>query len=80
MRYSHTWILKLRIRILKIIRKYIDELKYDKKLATFPMNPTYEEILKANSLRGNVIRKTPLIHSPTFSNLTNSRNLPKRRI
>ena len=37
------------------------------------MNPTYEEILKANSLRGNVIRKTPLIHSPTFSNLTNSK-------
>jgi threonine dehydratase len=36
------------------------------------MNPTYDEILKANSLRGNVIRKTPLIHSPTFSELTNS--------
>ena len=36
------------------------------------MNPTYEEILKANALRGNVIRKTPLIHSPTFSDLTNS--------
>ena len=36
------------------------------------MNPTYDEILKANELRGNVIRKTPLIHSPTFSNLTNS--------
>ena len=36
------------------------------------MNPTYDEILKANSLRGNEIKKTPLIHSPTFSNLTNS--------
>ena len=36
------------------------------------MNPTYDEILKAKSLRGNVIRKTPLIHSPTFSDLTNS--------
>ena len=36
------------------------------------MNPTYNEILKANALRGNVIRKTPLIHSPTFSDLTNS--------
>ena len=36
------------------------------------MNPSYDEILKANALRGNVIRKTPLIHSPTFSNLTNS--------
>ena len=36
------------------------------------MNPTYDEIVKANALRGNVIRKTPLIHSPTFSDLTNS--------
>ena len=36
------------------------------------MNPTYDEIVKANSLRGNEIKKTPLIHSPTFSNLTNS--------
>ena len=36
------------------------------------MNPTYDEIVKANSLRGDVIRKTPLIHSPTFSDLTNS--------
>jgi len=36
------------------------------------MNPTYDEILKVNALRGNVIRKTPLIHSPTFSDLTNS--------
>ena len=36
------------------------------------MNPSYDEILKANALRGNVIRKTPLIHSPTFSDLTNS--------
>ena len=36
------------------------------------MNPTYDEIQKANSLRGNEIKKTPLIHSPTFSDLTNS--------
>ena len=36
------------------------------------MNPSYDEIVKANSLRGDVIRKTPLIHSPTFSDLTNS--------
>ena len=54
------------------MKKNIDELKYYKKLATSPMNPTYDEILKANALRGNVIRKTPLIHSPTFSDLTNS--------
>jgi len=57
---------------LKIIKKHIDELKYYKKLATSPMNPTYDEILKANSLRGNEIKKTPLIHSSTFSDLTNS--------
>jgi threonine dehydratase len=36
------------------------------------MNPSYNEILKANSLRGNEIKKTPLIHSPTFSDLTKS--------
>ena len=36
------------------------------------MNPTYEEIEKANSMRGNEIKKTPLIHSPTFSKLTES--------
>ncbi len=34
------------------------------------MNPSYDEIVKANSLRGNEIKKTPLIHSPTFSELT----------
>ena len=36
------------------------------------MNPTYEEIEKANSMRGDEIKKTPLIHSPTFSKLTES--------
>ena len=36
------------------------------------MNPTYDDIVKANSLRGDEIKKTPLIHSPTFSDLTNS--------
>ncbi len=36
------------------------------------MNPSYDEIVKANSLRGNDIRKTPLIHSSTFSELTKS--------
>ncbi|BDQ30976.1 MAG: threonine ammonia-lyase [Nitrosopumilus sp.] len=36
------------------------------------MNPSYDEILKANSLRGNEIKKTPLIHSSTFSEFTNS--------
>ena len=37
------------------------------------MNPTYEEILKAQSMRGDDIRKTPLIYSPIFSQLTNSK-------
>ena len=36
------------------------------------MNPTFDEILKANQTRGNEIKKTPLIHSPTFSDLTGS--------
>jgi len=36
------------------------------------MNPSYDEILKANSMRGNEIKKTPLIHSPTFSEFTGS--------
>ena len=36
------------------------------------MNPTYDEVVKANSLRGEEIKKTPLIHSPTFSDLSGS--------
>ena len=36
------------------------------------MNPSYEEVLKANSMRGKEIKKTPLIHSPIFSDLTES--------
>ena len=36
------------------------------------MEPSYDEILKANSMRGNEIKKTPLIHSPTFSDITES--------
>ena len=36
------------------------------------MNPTYDEILKANSMRGEEIKKTPLIPSPTFSKITGS--------
>ena len=35
-------------------------------------SPTYDEIVKASSMRGNEIKKTPLIHSPTFSKLTES--------
>jgi len=36
------------------------------------MNPTYEEIVKASTMRGNDIKKTPLIHSPMFSKLIGS--------
>ncbi|WP_428324198.1 threonine ammonia-lyase [Nitrosopumilus sp.] len=36
------------------------------------MNPTFDEIKKADSMRGDEIKKTPLIHSPTFSDLTKS--------
>lgn len=36
------------------------------------MNPTFEEIEKANLMKGSEIKKTPLIHSPTFSRLTGS--------
>jgi threonine dehydratase len=36
------------------------------------MNPTYDEILKANSMRGEDIKKTPLIHSHVFSEITDS--------
>ena len=36
------------------------------------MNPRYDEIQSANSLRGNEIRKTPLVYSQTFSDLTGS--------
>ncbi|MDH5463385.1 MAG: threonine ammonia-lyase [Nitrosopumilus sp.] len=36
------------------------------------MNPTYDEVVKANLLRGDEIKKTPLIHSPVFSDLSGS--------
>ena len=39
---------------------------------TIPMESIYTKIVKANSSRGDVIKKTPLIHSRTFSKLTGS--------
>lgn len=36
------------------------------------MTPTYEDVVKANSLRGDVIRKTSLTYSPIFSQLSGS--------
>ncbi len=50
----------------------MEEVKYLSYLAEFLMNPTYSEIQNANSLRGNEVKKTPLVHSPTFSDLTGS--------
>lgn len=50
----------------------MEEVKYLQYLAEFPMKPTYDDIQSANSIRGNEIRKTPLVYSPTFSNLTSS--------
>ena len=50
----------------------MEEVKYHYYLAEFPMNPTYSEIQNANSLRGSEVKKTPLVYSPTFSDLTGS--------
>ena len=50
----------------------MEEVKYLSYLAEFPMNPTYDEIQNANSMRGNEVKKTPLVYSPIFSNLTGS--------
>ncbi len=36
------------------------------------MNPTFEEVEKAKSSQGKEIRKTPLVYSPFFSQLTGS--------
>ena len=36
------------------------------------MNLSLEDVEKANELRGDEIRQTPLVYSPIFSNLTNS--------
>ncbi len=37
------------------------------------MNLTYDDVLKANTMKSENIRKTPLIYSPTFSQLSGSR-------
>ena len=62
----------LDIKFDKICHFCIEEVKYIVLIATFPMDPSYDEIVKANSMRGDAIKKTPLIHSPTFSDLTDS--------
>ncbi len=50
----------------------MEEVKYLFFLAEIPMNPLYEQIKIADSMRGNVIRKTSLVYSRTFSDLTGS--------
>ncbi len=37
------------------------------------MNPSFDEIKRAQESLHNVIKKTPLVYSPTFSNMTNSK-------
>jgi threonine dehydratase len=37
------------------------------------MTPTYDDILKANSTKSEKIRKTPIVDSPTFSMLSDSK-------
>ncbi len=51
----------------------MEEVKYIANIATSQMNPTYDDILKANSTKSEKIRKTPLVYSPTFSMLSDSK-------
>ena len=51
----------------------MEEVKYIGNIATSQMNPTYEDILKANSAKSEKIRKTPIVYSPTFSMLCDSK-------
>jgi len=37
------------------------------------MNPTYDDVEKAKLAQGKEIRKTPLLYSPFFSQLTGSK-------
>lgn len=49
----------------------IEEVKYIV-TSNISMNPSYDEILKAHSMRGDDIKKTPLIYSHVFSEITDS--------
>ena len=51
----------------------MEEVKYIGKVGTSQMTPTYEDILKANTMKSEKIRKTSLIYSPTFSLLSESK-------
>ena len=50
----------------------MEEVKYIGKRGTSQMTPTYDDIIKANSMKSEKIRKTSLIYSPTFSMLSES--------
>ena len=49
-----------------------EEVKYIIRKEKGLMNPTLQDIEKANEMRGKEIRKTPLVYSPIFSKLTES--------
>jgi len=51
----------------------MEEIKYIGKIKTSPMNPAYDDILKANSMKSEKIRKSPLVYSRTFSLLSGSK-------
>ncbi len=50
----------------------MEEAKYISRIGTSPMNPNYEDIQKAKTVKNEKIRKTPLVYSPTFSLLSGS--------
>ena len=50
----------------------MEEVKYLFYVEKFLMNPTYDEIQNASSLRGKEVRKTSLLYSQVFSNITGS--------
>lgn len=48
------------------------KIKYNSMRRTNLMTPSYEDVIKAQSMKGKDIRKTPLTYSPSFSQLTGS--------
>lgn len=47
-----------------------EQFKYTAQVRVELMNPSYEDVLRANRERGDEIKVTPLIYSPSFSHLT----------
>jgi len=50
----------------------MEEVKYIGKIGTTQMNPTYQDIVQADKMKSDKIRKTSLVYSPTFSMLSES--------